>query len=73
MDEISINWRLMGAKLAILGDDEQSEFFTGFAKELYTFETHMKKEMQMISVGEKLSIGVKKVLEKYLPSLWEKE
>ena len=73
IDTIEIKWDLLGARLATLSDEEQSEFFTGFAKELMSFETHYKREMQMTFVNGKMKKEVKKTLEKYLPALWYEE
>ena len=39
MNEISIKWDFLGAKLAALSDDEQALFFRGFAFELSKYET----------------------------------
>ena len=66
IDTIDIKWDMLGAKLASLSDNEQSKFFTGFAKELASFDTHYNREMQMMSVNGKLSKDVKKTLEDYI-------
>lgn len=73
LNTIEIKWDLLGAKLAALGDDEQSKFFMGFARELASFETHYQREVQMISVGDKLDERAKQTLEKYLPAMWYKD
>ena len=74
INAIEIKWDLLGAKLATLDDNAQSEFFNGFAKELasQSYESHFHRENQMLSINEKLSEDVKKTLEEYLPSLWYK-
>ena len=73
IETIEIKWDLLGAKLASLSDDEQSKFFTGFAKELKSFDTHYAREMQMMFVNNKLNKEVKKTLEEYMPALWHEE
>ena len=70
---ITVNWKLLGAELAGMGDEEQGKFFEGFAKELDAFTTHTHKEMQMLYVCDKLSDEAKATLEKYFPALWYKE
>ena len=69
MKEIIFDWESIGAKLASLSDDEQSKFFTGFASELDSFDTHYSKEMQMISINRKLKPTTIDILEKYLPAI----
>lgn len=71
-NEIEFNWYLIGAKLASLTDEEQSQFFTGFANELESWETHSQREMQMCYVNSKLKDKIKKTLKNYLPTLWYK-
>ncbi len=67
---VNFNWKLLGARLAKLSNDEQSSFFSGFALELKSFETHIARETQILSVGEKLKKNEREILEEYLPSLW---
>lgn len=69
---MEVNWSIMGAEVAVMGDKEQAEFFTGFAKELEMFDTHYQRELQMLSVNDKLKKNIRDILEKYLPALWEK-
>ena len=71
-ETIEIKWDLLGAKLASIGADEQSEFFKGFARELASpsYESHYRREMQMLYVNAKMSREVKETLCKYFPSLW---
>lgn len=52
MESININWYLMGAKLAALGSNEQNAFFRGFCDELFTYESKMAYELQLISIRE---------------------
>jgi len=65
INTIEIKWDLLGAYLAAGSDVEQSEFFTGFAKEFASpnFGSHYAREMQMIEVNNKLNDKVKKILE----------
>lgn len=72
INTIEIRWDLLGAKLALLSDIEQAEFFTGFACELGSpsYESHFKREMQMMCVNRKLDASVKEVLKEYFPALW---
>lgn len=72
IETIEIKWDLLGAKLASLGDDAQSEFFKGFGKELASpsYESHYRREMQMLSINAKLPRDVKNTLSEYFPSLW---
>lgn len=69
-EEITIKWDLLGAKLATLSDNEQSEFFKGFAIELNHFDSHYLKEMQMLYIKDKLEKKIKDILKEYLPALW---
>ena len=55
MDAVTINWYLIGAKLANLSDDEQGEFFKGFTDELLTWDTHCERERQMLYIRDKLT------------------
>ena len=71
-NEVSYDYFLLGAKIATCSDEEQAEFFKGFANELNSWETHSHKEMQMIMINKKLSTKVKEVLERYLPAIWFK-
>jgi hypothetical protein len=70
IDTITIKWDLLGARLATLSDEEQSEFFRGFAFELGQYETAYKREMQMLSIRDKLTKDERKILEESLPCLW---
>lgn len=72
-EPIEYKWDLIGAKLASLSDDEQSQFFTGFAKEIDSWETHYQKEMQMVSINRKLKKDIIEILIKYLPTICYKE
>ena len=70
INTIEINWELLGAKLAALSDNEQSEFFKGFARELDGFESHHSREMQMAYVNGKLDNKSKMTLKRYFPMIW---
>ena len=73
METVKIEWDLLGAKLATLSDEEQGKFFRGFAYELSKFESQYKREMQMLSVREKLTPKEQKTLEDTMPCLWYAE
>jgi len=62
MEAIEIKWDLLGAKLAAGNDDEQTEFFKGFAFELDKFETKYKIQLQMSYVANKLTRKEKDIL-----------
>jgi len=70
MEAIKIDWKLMGAKLANMESEEQGEFFSGFASEFDTFESHVGKERQLLFVKDNLNEKVINILKKYLPCLW---
>ena len=70
MKEIKINWDYMGAKLANLDDEEQAKFFIGFAKELDSWDTHYRKEMQMVHISLKLDKKIKEILNTYLTTIF---
>ena len=69
---VLLDWKLLGAALAILDDTDQGAFFEGFARELVgpSYESHMKREMQMLAAGEKIPGPCRKWLKEYLPCLW---
>jgi len=73
LNTISINWELLGSKLAALSGDEQSSFFTGFARELDGYESHHLRELQMACVSDNLDSRAKVTLERYIPMLWYSE
>lgn len=73
LDAVDFRWDILGAKLATLGDDEQAQFFKGFARELNGYESHFRRECQMMACGDKLDARAKQTLEKYLPAMWFKE
>lgn len=70
LDTIKINWDLLGAKFALLSDEEQAQFFKGFAFELGKYESSYKREMQMFLVADKLNKREKDVLAEALSCLW---
>ena len=72
---IDIKWDLLGAELALMGDIEQSEFFSGFAKELASssYDSHYQRECQMFSVNHRMGSLEKKTLSEYFPALWYKQ
>jgi len=55
MDAVTINWYLIGAKLANLSDNEQGEFFKGFTDEVLHWDTHCAREQQMLFIRDKLT------------------
>ena len=67
---LTIDWRLLGAKLATLTCVEQSEFFKGFGDELKTFESNCAIDRQMFFIRDRLSDKHKEFLKEYLPSIW---
>lgn len=73
LNTIEIKWDLLGAKLASLSDDEQGQFFKGFAFELSKFETKYLIEQQMFSIKDKLNDKEISILEDALSCLWFKE
>jgi hypothetical protein len=73
MKEISINWKLMGAKLARLSDEEQAEFFKGFVFELKTWDTNASVQFQLAGVNIKMTPKEREYMRKNLPSLWFEE
>ena len=72
-DVVAINWRALGAKLAVLSDVEQSEFLGGFANELSAYETRYSIETQMFAINSMLNDKERKVLKENFPSLWYQE
>ena len=70
LNSINIKWDFLGAELAALSDEEQSEFFKGFARELNSYESNYAKDMQMASVNMKLSEEDKAILREHLPNIW---
>ena len=70
INTIEIKWDLLGAKLASLGDEEQGQFFKGFARELDHYESSYLTEVQMLHIRDKLGAKEKLILENYLPYLW---
>jgi len=62
LEEITINWTALGAKLAVMSDEEQSDFFRGFINEIDSWDTHYKKEMQLVSIACKLTDKEKELL-----------
>ena len=72
-ESIILNWGLLGAKLANLSDNEQSEFLKGFAFELNRYESNYKIQIQMFSIKDKLNKKEIKILEESFSCLWYKE
>jgi len=70
MMSVEVRWDLLGAQLATLGEEEQSQFFAGFARELDGYDTHYHREVQMIAIGDKLDNGTRRTLARYLPGIW---
>lgn len=52
LEVININWRVLGAQLARMSDDEQYEFFSGFADEMNKYETFHQRDMQLCYIRE---------------------
>lgn len=73
MKEIEFHWTAIGAKLASLSDTQQAAFFTGFAKEIDSFDTHYSKESQMFFVKDLLKPEIREILKRYLPCIWYEE
>ena len=71
-EAIEVNWKLIGAELATLSDEDQANFFEGFCVELSNYDTHVHREMQFMMAGDKMSESAKKTAEKYFPALWYK-
>ena len=67
---IEINWELMGAELVNQGDVEQIKFFTGFIKELMSWDTHVSREMQMCAIYRGLKDTDRKNLDTYLSAIY---
>jgi len=57
-----VDWKLVGARLAVVSDDEQSEFFKSFCKEIFTWPTCYEREMQLLSVNKKLTENERELL-----------
>lgn len=70
LESISINWKLMGAKLARLSDNEQVEFFTGFVKEMQAYESNQAAQMQLCYVNHALKEDVREWMRDNLGCLW---
>lgn len=73
MNEISIDWYLLGSKLATLSANEQAKFFTGFCKEFDKFDTHCLKETQMLYINDILSEYTKSFMKEYFVGMWYEE
>jgi hypothetical protein len=73
INTIEIKWDLLGARLAILSDKEQGEFFHGFAQELSRYESGYKRQMQMCFISDKLTKEDKEILGESLPCIYMKE
>ena len=73
MDAIKIEWDFLGAKLALLSDEEQAKFFRGFAFELGKYESTYKRQMQMFYIRDKLKKSEIDILEESLSCIWYKD
>jgi len=71
MEVISINWGLLGAKLANSSDIEQAEFFKGFAFDMNKYESSYAQALQLRCVYSKLSKREQTVLKNCLSMLWD--
>jgi len=56
------NWEAIGALLAQKSDIEQTKFFQSFIKEIETYDTNLSKEMQLMSINNKLTDREKELL-----------
>lgn len=70
---IEIKWDLLGAEFALLTDSDQADFFKGFAFEMSKYKSAYSREMQFLTVSDKLSDREKEMLESVLTCLWFKE
>ena len=50
-----IDWKLVGAQLANLGDEEQADFFKAFIKECNGWGTRYQVESQFAAINAKLT------------------
>lgn len=62
IEEITINWEVLGAKLARLSSVEQQEFFKGFTNEVLTYDTHFQAETQMLWIRDGLNAKQKDLM-----------
>lgn len=67
---IELNWKILGAKLAMLSNVEQTAFFKGFAQEMNKYETVHQRDIQLVYIvngqsenDEKLTDDEKEVYE----------
>lgn len=58
----SVDWKLVGAELAQESDDAQAEFFKSFIRESGTYGTAFQREMQLMSIRNKLNEEEREVL-----------
>jgi hypothetical protein len=72
IQDVNIDMISFGARFANLSDDEQAEFFQGFARELSLWDSAYMAQLQMDSVSQKLDEKEKKTLESALGQLWFK-
>lgn len=50
-----VDWKLVGAQLANLGDNEQADFFKAFLKECNGWGTRFQVESQFAAINAKLT------------------
>ena len=50
-----LDWALIGAMLANLGEIEQTEFFTSFLNEMRSWGTNHQIQLQLIAIAKNLS------------------
>jgi hypothetical protein len=55
LEIININWKIMGATLACLSDEEQGDFFMGFADEINKYPTQHQRDLQLSYASDKFS------------------
>jgi hypothetical protein len=52
LKSVQFNWRSLGAYLARLSDNEQYEFFQGFADEMNEYDTTHQRDTQLCYIRE---------------------
>jgi hypothetical protein len=72
-ETVMINMELFGAHFANLGSGEQAAFFKGMAKELSTWDSNFRKQMQFACIAAELKINERDELENVLTMLYPKE
>jgi len=73
MDDITLNWEIIGARFINAGDNIQALFLKGIAKELVHWKSDYEKELQAFSIANKLSDVEQEQLKIFFSCLWFKE